>query len=101
MKTISKLFRRTSRGCTTGVPGLLYTTNNSVTHHPKGLTTEEEAHIEADMEEFLKLQQDDPFWYERSYINGYYGDLFVKRGGDREDLAAFGRFLLRFGMDLH
>ncbi len=97
----SRCFRRTGGRCAASVPGLTYTTSNSIAYRPRELTAEEEAQIARDMDEYFQQVQNDPFWYERSYIDGYYGDLFVKQGGDREDLAAFGRFLLQFGMDLH
>lgn len=45
--------------------------------------------------------EQDPYWYEKTYINGYYGDLFVRQGGNRKNLKAFGKILLQFGMDLH
>ncbi len=45
---------------------------------------------------------EDPWWYEKSYINGYYGDLFVKAGYSRKDLKGFGHWLaVTFGLDLH
>lgn len=47
------------------------------------------------------FDESDPYWYEKAYINGYYGDLFAKQGGSRSDLAGFGRFLCQFGMDMH
>lgn len=43
----------------------------------------------------------DSYEYLKAYINGYYGDQFVKHGGDRKDLEGFSWFLLRYGMDLH
>ena len=78
-------------------PGIMHTPSKRWSY----MSSEDLAKAGDAMDEYLRNKDNDPYRYLRPYINGYYGDLFVKRGGDRDDLEGFNEFVLKFGMDLH